>query len=93
MLLPILWAAVAAESGLPANVCADACATIRQAYLQIGINAELKAVDLVIADASGQIFTGGRRSGWRVGLIGLGSSHMKMKAGIRRSSACQTCNG
>ncbi|MET7640009.1 hypothetical protein [Streptomyces sp. NPDC005438] len=48
LMLPYLWASDV--DGLPANVCVDACPTLRHAYGQLGVRAELQPVDLVIED-------------------------------------------
>lgn len=48
MLLLDLWVTLSAQSGSPPNVCVDACQTLRYAYGQFGIRAELVAVDLAV---------------------------------------------
>ncbi|MGH3311988.1 MAG: hypothetical protein ACRDP3_15610 [Streptomyces sp.] len=51
LLLPHLWAGGA--HGRPANVCVDSCLTLKYAYGQLGIRAEVVLVDLVIREAHG----------------------------------------
>lgn len=51
LVLPYLWVSIA--DGNPANVCVDACQTLRNAYGQLGVRAELQPVDLVIQDRNG----------------------------------------
>lgn len=51
LVLPYLWVSIA--DGHPANVCVDACQTLRNAYGQLGVRAELQPVDLVIQDRNG----------------------------------------
>ncbi|MEV6962804.1 transposase [Streptomyces sp. NPDC051207] len=53
-----LWAALA-DGRVPANVCVDACMTLRNAYGQLGVQAELLAVDLAVEHENG----GGTRYG------------------------------
>jgi hypothetical protein len=45
-LLPNLWAGIAQESGAPANIRVDSCLTLKYAYGQLGIRAELALADL-----------------------------------------------
>ncbi|SDP62426.1 hypothetical protein SAMN04487981_12953 [Streptomyces sp. cf386] len=54
LVLPHLWAALA-DGRVPANVCVDACMTLRHAYGQLGVRAELLPVDLAVQckDGSG----------------------------------------
>jgi hypothetical protein len=59
MLLPVLWVLRAADSGAPPNVCVSACQTLRFAYAQLGIRAELHAVELTVDDSSGTTFERG----------------------------------
>ncbi|MGW2769786.1 hypothetical protein [Streptomyces sp. NPDC001275] len=47
LVLPHLWAALA-DGRVPANVCVDACLTLRYAYGQLGVRAELLPVDLAV---------------------------------------------
>jgi hypothetical protein len=58
LVLPHLWAALA-DGRVPANVCVDACMTLRNAYGQLGVRAELLPVDLVVQHRDG----GGTRYG------------------------------
>ncbi|MEV6328515.1 hypothetical protein [Streptomyces sp. NPDC051909] len=58
LVLPHLWAAIA-DGRMPANVCVDACMTLRNAYGQLGIRAELLSVDLAVRHKDG----GGTRYG------------------------------
>ncbi|MER5509322.1 hypothetical protein ABT052_28895 [Streptomyces sp. NPDC002766] len=51
LVLPYLWAAIA--DGNPSNICVDACQTLRNAYGQLGVRAELQPVNLVIQDRNG----------------------------------------
>ncbi|OEJ28913.1 hypothetical protein AS594_35320 [Streptomyces agglomeratus] len=52
LVLPYLWVALA-DGRVPANVCVDACMTLRNAYGQLGVGAELLPVDLVIQNKDG----------------------------------------
>lgn len=52
LVLPHLWASIA-DGQLPANVCVDACLTLRNAYGQLGVRAELLPVDLTIRHKDG----------------------------------------
>ena len=58
LLLPILF--LSRFRGYPGNICVDACMTLRHAFGQFGIAAELRAVQLVIRKPSGQLI---QRSG------------------------------
>ncbi|MFF3412763.1 hypothetical protein ACFYW8_42875 [Streptomyces sp. NPDC002742] len=58
LVLPHLWAALA-DGRVPANVCVDACMTLRNAYGQLGVRAELLPVDLTVQYKDG----GGTRYG------------------------------
>ncbi|MGA5183036.1 hypothetical protein ACPCBF_25180 [Streptomyces pseudogriseolus] len=58
LVLPYLWAALA-DGRVPANVCVDACMTLRNAYGQLGVRAELLPVDLAVQHEDG----GGTRYG------------------------------
>lgn len=49
---PHLWVPIV-DGSIPANVCVDACQTLRNAYGQLGVRAELQPVDLVIQDKNG----------------------------------------
>lgn len=52
LVLPYLWVALA-DGRVPANVCVDACMTLRNAYGQLGVRAELLPVDLEIRGKDG----------------------------------------
>ncbi|MEV5687573.1 hypothetical protein AB0L68_30970 [Streptomyces sp. NPDC052164] len=52
LVLPHLWAALV-DGRIPANVCVDACMTLRNAYGQLGVRAELLAVDLLVQRKGG----------------------------------------
>ncbi|MET7636620.1 hypothetical protein [Streptomyces sp. NPDC005078] len=58
LVLPYLWVALA-DGRVPANICVDACMTLRNAYGQLGVRAELLPVDLAIRNQDG----GGTRYG------------------------------
>jgi hypothetical protein len=58
LVLPYLWTALA-DGRVPANVCVDACMTLRNAYGQLGVRAELLSVDLAVQHKDG----GGTRYG------------------------------
>ncbi|MFE6131764.1 hypothetical protein ACFQ6Q_26400 [Streptomyces sp. NPDC056437] len=58
LVLPYLWVALV-DGRIPANVCVDACMTLRNAYGQLGIRAELLPVDLAVQHKDG----GGTRYG------------------------------
>ncbi|MFD4335869.1 hypothetical protein ACFWPP_01395 [Streptomyces anulatus] len=58
LVLPYLWVALA-DGRVPANVCVDACMTLRNAYGQLGVRAELLPVDLAVQHEDG----GGTRYG------------------------------
>ncbi|MGV9420009.1 hypothetical protein ACWDO6_21230 [Streptomyces sp. NPDC003674] len=58
LVLPYLWVALV-DGRVPANVCVDACLTLRNAYGQLGARAELLAVDLAVQHEGG----GGTRYG------------------------------
>ncbi|MFF5185657.1 hypothetical protein ACFY30_18040 [Streptomyces sp. NPDC000345] len=47
LVLPHLWAALA-DGRVPVNVCVDACLTLRHAYGQLGVRADLLPVDLAV---------------------------------------------
>ncbi|MBO3681965.1 hypothetical protein [Streptomyces sp. NEAU-YJ-81] len=47
LVLPYLWVALV-DGRVPANVCVDACMTLRNAYGQLRVRAELLPVDLEI---------------------------------------------
>ncbi|TKK84465.1 hypothetical protein FDA94_29435 [Herbidospora galbida] len=53
MLLPMLWLSKA--HGHRGNICLDACLTLRHAYRQLGITAELQPVKLTVTDATGRV--------------------------------------
>ncbi|MFC9916540.1 hypothetical protein [Streptomyces sp. NPDC059862] len=52
LVLPHLWVSII-DGSAPANVCVDACQTLRNAYGQLGVRAELQPVNLVIQDQTG----------------------------------------
>ncbi|MFE7111796.1 hypothetical protein ACFU98_29635 [Streptomyces sp. NPDC057575] len=52
LVLPYLWASLA-DGRIPANVCVDACMTLRNAYGQLGVRAELLPVTLEIRSEDG----------------------------------------
>ena len=52
LLLPILF--LSRFRGYPGNICVDACLTLRHAFGQFGITAELRAVQVVIRMPSGR---------------------------------------
>lgn len=52
LVLPYLWVALA-DGRVPANVCVDACMTLRNAYGQLGVRAELLPVDVAIQRQDG----------------------------------------
>ncbi|MFC9084639.1 hypothetical protein ACFTY7_49060 [Streptomyces sp. NPDC057062] len=58
LVLPYLWVALV-DGRVPADVCVDACMTLRNAYGQLGVRAELLAVDLAVQHKDG----GGTRYG------------------------------
>ncbi|MEH6375872.1 hypothetical protein V7793_16255 [Streptomyces sp. KLMMK] len=58
VVLPYLWVALA-DGRVPANICVDACMTLRNAYGQLGVRAELLPVDLAVQSKDG----GGTRYG------------------------------
>jgi hypothetical protein len=65
MMLMALWVLRAAESGVPPNVCVDACQTLRYAFAEFGIEAQLAAVDLVVDDpARGTTLHGTPEPSW-----------------------------
>ncbi|GIF75679.1 MULTISPECIES: hypothetical protein [Asanoa] len=49
---PMLWVKLA--EGKHANVCVDACATLRHTYAQFGIDAQLMPVGLAVKDGAGR---------------------------------------
>ena len=64
LLLPMLWLNL--RSGLPANMCVQSCLTLRHAYGQLGVRAEVRAVELVAREPSGrQIRVSGPEPSWR----------------------------
>ncbi|MEU6810345.1 hypothetical protein ABZ920_15395 [Streptomyces sp. NPDC046831] len=58
LVLPYLWVALV-DGRVPANVCVDACMTLRNPYGQLGVRAEPLAVDLAVQHKDG----GGTRYG------------------------------
>jgi GNAT superfamily N-acetyltransferase len=68
LLLPLLW--LSAARGRPGNICVDACMTLRRAYGQFGITAELRAVQLVVRTRSGQLIQhSGPEPSWDGGAV------------------------
>jgi len=64
LLLPMLWLNL--RSGQPANSCVQSCLTLRHAYGQLGVRAEVRAVELVARGPSGhQIRVSGPEPSWR----------------------------
>ncbi|WP_369188930.1 hypothetical protein [Streptomyces sp. R08] len=64
LLLPHLWVSIV-DGSVPANVCVDACLTLRNAYGQLGVRAELQPVDLVIRSRNGdRIRYGSLKPSW-----------------------------
>ncbi|MFF2945517.1 hypothetical protein ACFVSQ_37345 [Streptomyces niveus] len=52
LVLPFLWVALS-DGRAPANICVDACLTLRNAYGQLGVRAELLPVTLAIRKKNG----------------------------------------
>ncbi|MFG2322903.1 hypothetical protein [Streptomyces sp. NPDC048568] len=52
LVLPFLWAALS-DGRAPANICVDACLTLRNAYGQLGVRAELLPVTVAIRKKNG----------------------------------------
>ncbi|WP_406359336.1 hypothetical protein OID55_41450 [Streptomyces sp. NBC_00715] len=52
LVLPFLWVAVS-DGRAPANICVDACLTLRNAYGQLGVRAELLPVTVAIRKKDG----------------------------------------
>ncbi|OAR25055.1 hypothetical protein A8W25_28745 [Streptomyces sp. ERV7] len=52
LVLPFLWAALS-DGRAPANICVDACMTLRNAYGQLGVRAELLPVTVAIQKKDG----------------------------------------
>ncbi|MFJ1954650.1 hypothetical protein ACIOGT_25875 [Streptomyces microflavus] len=52
LVLPFLWAALM-DGRAPANICVDACMTLRNAYGQLGVRAELLPVTVAIRKRDG----------------------------------------
>ncbi|MEV5605702.1 hypothetical protein AB0L33_30115 [Streptomyces sp. NPDC052299] len=52
LVLPFLWAALS-DGRAPANICVDACMTLRNAYGQLGVRAELLPVTVAIQKKNG----------------------------------------
>ncbi|MGW1046968.1 hypothetical protein [Streptomyces sp. NPDC002547] len=52
LVLPYLWAALV-DGRVPANVCVDAGMTLRHAYGQLGVRAEILPVDIAIRNQKG----------------------------------------
>ncbi|MFD9444210.1 hypothetical protein ACFWBR_38000 [Streptomyces sp. NPDC060006] len=52
LVLPFLWAALS-DGRAPANICVDACLTLRNAYGQLGVRAELLPVTVAIRKKDG----------------------------------------
>ncbi|MGW2785928.1 hypothetical protein ACWC3X_32540 [Streptomyces populi] len=52
LVLPFLWVALS-DGRAPANICIDACLTLRNAYGQLGVRAELLPVTVAIRKKNG----------------------------------------
>ncbi|MEC4019387.1 hypothetical protein [Streptomyces sp. H27-D2] len=52
LVLPYLWVALS-DGRAPANICVDACLTLRNAYGQLGVRAELLPVTVAIRKKNG----------------------------------------
>lgn len=52
LVLPFLWVAIS-DGRAPANICVDACLTLRNAYGQLGVRAELLPVTVAIRKKDG----------------------------------------
>lgn len=52
LVLPFLWVALS-DGRAPANICVDACLTLRNAYGQLGVRAELLPVTVAIQKKQG----------------------------------------
>ncbi|MBQ0967527.1 hypothetical protein KBY91_31970 [Streptomyces sp. RK23] len=52
LVLPFLWAALS-DGRAPANICVDACLTLRNAYGQLGVRAEVLPVTVAIRKKNG----------------------------------------
>lgn len=52
LVLPFLWAALS-DGRAPANICVDACLTLRNAYGRLGVRAELLPVTVAIRKKNG----------------------------------------
>ncbi len=52
LVLPFLWTAITKDRA-PANICVDACMTLRNAYGQLGVRAELLPVTVAIRKKDG----------------------------------------
>ncbi|PKT71316.1 hypothetical protein CW362_19930 [Streptomyces populi] len=52
LVLPFLWVALS-DGRAPANICVDACLTLRNAYGQLGVRAELLPVTVAIRKKNG----------------------------------------
>ncbi|CAM5333346.1 hypothetical protein SALBM135S_09592 [Streptomyces alboniger] len=52
LVLPFLWTALS-DGRAPANICVDACMTLRNAYGQLGVRAELLPVTVAIRKKNG----------------------------------------
>lgn len=64
LFLPVLW--LSQKRGAPANLCVLSCLTLRHAYGQLGIRAELRAVELVVREPSGrQLRLSGLEPSWQ----------------------------
>ena len=59
LLLPALWSVAAAKEGAPQNVCVGACEVLRHAYGQLGVAAELRAVELTVEVPDGNMIVYG----------------------------------
>jgi hypothetical protein len=64
LFLPMLW--LSWRRGLPANLCVQSCLTLRHAYGQLGVRAEIRAVEVVAHERSGRrIRLSGAEPSWQ----------------------------
>jgi hypothetical protein len=62
-IVPVLWASML--RGQPANRCLDGCRILQRCYALFGIRSEIRAVDLVVTDETGQMVRhGSPRPSW-----------------------------
>lgn len=52
-IVPTLWAGML--RGQPANICLDGCRILQHCYALLGIRSEIRAVDLMVTDDTGQM--------------------------------------